>query len=232
MTNLLPLVLVPGLLCTADLFRSQIGALRDHEVMVADTLSDDSIGGMARRLLAAAPDRFVLCGLSMGGYVALEVARTAPERIDRLVLLATSARPDAPEQTATRRRLMRMAEDEGVARVADLLNDRLFGSRAAADRDLRRRSIAMAEAVGTEAFLRQQEAIIARPDQRTVLPAIQIPTTIVVGTEDRIIDPECSREMSAAMPRETLVRLQGVGHMISMEKPDAATEVLRRALGA
>ncbi|WP_206453942.1 alpha/beta hydrolase [Aurantimonas marina] len=128
---------------------------------------------MAERLAEATPDRFFLCGLSMGGCVALEVMRIATERVTDLVLMATSAKPDA-EQTARRRRLVKLAHDKGIAAVADILSDRLLGPNGRTDLELRRRIVMMAEAIGADSFARQQEAIIGRRDQTSLLPHIGV----------------------------------------------------------
>ena len=226
MVNRQPIMLVPGLLCTADLFRAQVEALEPDVVLVAETVSDDSIAAMAERLLAGAPPRFVLCGLSMGGYVALEVALRAPERVAGLLLVATSARPDTPEQTATRRRLVAWAKRQGVGVVADALSPRLLGPSARQDHGLRDRVKAMAEAVGVEAFERQQSAIMRRRDQRPRLARLTMPTTVLVGMEDDIIPVAGSHEMASIIPDARLRTIGGAGHLLSMEAPDAVTAAL------
>lgn len=232
MVNRSTIVLIPGLLCTADLYRSQIGAFPPKAVTIADTVSDASIDAMAERLLASAPPRFVLCGLSMGGYVALEVARRAPARVSGLVLVATSARPDTPEQTVVRRRLMALGRDKGIEAVAEALCPRLLGPDARHDRNLRDRVVAMASAVGTEAFARQQAAIIGRSDQRPTLSRLAMPTRILVGTADEIIPVECSDEMAKAIPLARLTTITAKGHLLSMEAPNALTSALTEILGA
>src|SRR6187402_3054757 len=104
----LPTVLIPGLLCTPRLYAEQIPALwRFGPVTITNHTQDDSMAGIARRILAQAPPRFALIGLSMGGYVAFELQRQAPERVAKLALLATTARPDTPEQTEQRKRQSR-----------------------------------------------------------------------------------------------------------------------------
>lgn len=221
------IVLVPGLLSTEAIYRPQIAALSGATI-VAETRLDDTIEAMAERLLETAPDRFVLCGHSMGGYVALEVIRQAPERVTAMVLVATSARADAPEQSEPRRRLVDLARERGIEAAARLLNAKLFGSvgdRAA----LERLAVDMAVEIGTETFARQQSAIIGRRDQRATLAGIGVPTTVIAGTGDRIIAPERSGEMAAASPRALLQRLEGVGHMVPAEAPAALTEALRAA---
>lgn len=226
MVNRQPVVVVPGLLCTADLFRAQIEALAPDAVLVADTTNDDSIAAMAARLLAEAPPCFVLCGLSMGGYVALEVVRRAPERVSGLVLAATSARPDTPEQSATRRRLVALARRQGIGAVAEALCPRLLGPSARQDGAMRDRVRDMAEAVGIAAFERQQTAIVGRSDQRRMLSRLTIPTTVLVGTADEIIPVACSQEMASAIPHARLRTLDGAGHLLSMEAHDAVTGAL------
>lgn len=131
--NLTQIVMIPGLLCTA-ISRDQIAAAPPDRVLVTDTTSDPTIAAMAERLAEATPDRFFLCGLSMGGCVALEVMRIATERVTDLVLMATSARPDTAEQTAMRRRPVKLAHDKGIAAVADILSDRLLGPNGRTDR--------------------------------------------------------------------------------------------------
>ncbi|MCP3055537.1 alpha/beta fold hydrolase [Aurantimonas marianensis] len=228
--NLTQIVMIPGLLCTDDLYRDQIASIPSDGVLVADTTSDPTITAMAERLVEVAPDRFFLCGLSMGGYVALEVLRIAPERVTALVLMATSAKADTAEQTAMRRRLVKLAHEKGIAAVAEILSDQLLGPSGRTDRRLRQRIAAMAEAIGADVFWRQQEAIIGRRDQTSLVPHIRVPTTLLAGTEDQIISPDRSREMAAVMPAGTLDLLDGVGHMVTMEAPDAASAVIRRHL--
>lgn len=228
--NLPPIVMIPGLLCTEDLYRAQIAALPSGTVYLADTRSADTIPAMAEQLVADAPAHFTLCGLSMGGYVALEVMRLAPERVTSLLLLATSARADTAEQTALRRRLVALAYEKGIAAVAEVLTDRLLGPDGRNDSELCRRIIAMAEAIGIDGFARQQEAIIRRRDQTQLLPRIAVPTTLMAGTADQIIPPACSRNMAAAIPDATFELLEGLGHMLTMEAPKVVSEAVGRLL--
>ena len=224
------IVLVPGLLSTGAIYRSQVAAL-PGSTLIAETRLDDTIETMAERLLDTTPDRFVLCGHSMGGYVALEVMRRAPERVTGLVLVATSARAEAPEQTETRLRLVDLARERGIEAAARLLNAKLFGS--VGDREaLERLAIDMAVEIGAETFARQQAAIIGRRDQRATLRGIRVPTTVIAGTGDRIITPERSEEMASAIPGALLERLDGVGHMVPAEAPDGVTQALRAASDA
>jgi pimeloyl-ACP methyl ester carboxylesterase len=200
------LILVPGLNCTRRLFESQIEALsRSRTVLVADTTQDDSLAGMARRLLLNAPDRFALAGLSMGGYVALEVLRQAPGRVAALALLDTSARPETEAARADREHLIAMAESGRFEEVHAVLWPRLVAGSRSDDRILEAAVLAMMREIGSEAFVRQERAIMARPDSRPDLPAIEIPTLVLVGEEDRLTPPELAREMAEMIEWASLV---------------------------
>jgi pimeloyl-ACP methyl ester carboxylesterase len=217
----LPLVLLPGLLLDARLWQPQIEALGARAApWVADLTRDDSITGMARRVLDEAPaGRFALCGLSMGGYVAMEIMRQAPERVARLALLDTQAIPEIPEATERRRAQMRLARDGKLALVVDaLLPLELYGPQFE-DSRLRELRKAMALSVGTDAFLRQIGAIMGRPDSRATLAAIACPTLVLCGEQDLLTPPARHEEMAAAIRGSTLVVLPGCGHLSTLEKP-------------
>lgn len=229
-----PLVLVPGLLCTEALFAPQIGELaRDGvQVQVADHRRDETIAAIATRLLAEAPPRFALAGLSMGGYIAMEVMRRAPERVTRLMLLDTSARADTAEQTANRRRLIGLAESGKFDQVTPSLFPLFVHEDRQEDAALRQLVMQMAQATGPEAFVRQEKAILAREDSRPSLGNIPCPTTIVVGAGDRLTPPELAREMQGLIPRSRLETVFGAGHLPTVEAPDAVTALMRTWLSA
>lgn len=222
------LVLVPGLLCTADLFRAQIAALdgRGCVVHVADHSSDASVASIAGRILADAPPRFALAGLSMGGYIAFEIMRQAPERVERLALLDTSARPDMPEQSENRRRLVALAEKKGVAVPAREMFAKLVAPSRADDAELLTTFLAMAEATGTGGFARQQTAIAARPDSRPTLAAIRCPTLVLVGAEDQLTPPPLAEEIAQGIPGARLAVIPGAGHLSTLEAPEAVNDAL------
>lgn len=225
--DLIPTVFLPGLLCDATLWRPQVDALRDIVApFVADLTLDDSIAAMARRVLASAPPRFVLIGLSMGGYVALEILRQAPERVTRLALIDTSARSDTPERAA--QRLAGMASLErgrfvGITRsLLDTLvhPDRTSGPVADTLR-------AMAGRVGGAAFLRQQRAILNRRDSSEDLPDIRVPTLIAVGDGDRVTPLRDAHEMAARIPGARLHVFEDCGHLPALEIPEETAALLR-----
>ncbi|HUD31126.1 MAG TPA: alpha/beta fold hydrolase [Novosphingobium sp.] len=221
-----PLVLVPGLTCDAEVWRAQMDGLADVAAMsLADTLRDDSIAGMAERLLDAAPERFALAGFSMGGYVAMEVARRAPGRVTRLALLDTNAGADDAGRMAVRRAAVRTARDRGFEAV-------LRGSlglliHPEADPAIGETVVAMALRVGIERFEAQQAAIIGRPDALPGLAAVRIPALVLVGAEDRTTPPRYSEEIAAAIPGAVLRRIARCGHMAPMEQPEAVNAALR-----
>lgn len=222
-----PLVLVPGLLCTADLFADQIAAFSEgRQVHVADHTSADNLPEIARRILDGAPARFALAGLSMGGYIAFEMLRQAPERIARLALLDTNARADRPDQIKTREVLIGAARSVGVRAVQGMLLRLLVHKERLADRVLTERVLRMADGVGVDAFVRQQRAIMGRPDNRPFLATIQCPTVIVVGQEDALTPVKVSEEMAGLVPAARIEVVPRCGHLSTMECPTAVNSIL------
>ncbi|MBK1658660.1 alpha/beta fold hydrolase [Paracraurococcus ruber] len=227
MPDAVPLLLLPGLLCDARLWQDQVAGLSGLAACrIADTTLDDGLPAMARRALAAAPDRFALCGLSMGGYLAFEILRQAPQRVTRLALLDTSARPDTPEQARRRRGLMALTRTGQFRGVTPRLLPQLVHPDHVAG-PVGQSVMAMAERVGREAFLRQQAAILGRPDSRPDLPGIRVPTLVAVGEADALTPPDLAAEIAAGIPGAVLRRLSGCGHLPPIEMPEAVTALLR-----
>ena len=222
-----PLLFLPGLLCDARLWRDQVTGLADMaDPVVADLTLDSSIPAMAARAVAMLPGRFAMVGLSMGGYVAFEVLRQARARVERLALFDTSARPDTEEAARQRRGLMALTRRGAFRGVTPRLLPRLLHP-AHLGGPLAGEVMAMAERVGREAFLRQQEAILGRPDSRGDLAGIAVPTLVVAGEEDVLTPPELAREIAAGIPGAALRLVPGCGHLPSMEAPEAVTALLR-----
>jgi len=223
----LPMVLIPGLTCSARLYAEQIPALWQFgPVMVADHRRDDSMAAIARRILAAAPPRFALAGLSMGGYIAFEIMRQAPERIAKLALLDTGARGDTPEQTERRKTVIALAKSGRYAEVPDIAFPVYVHRNRHGDAALKRLVRTMAEETGPDAFLRQQQAIIGRPDSRPGLAAIACPTLVLVGEGDEATPPELAREIAAGISGSRLVMIPDSGHLSTLEQPQAVTTAL------
>ena len=227
MQEALPVVLIPGLLCTPRLYLEQLPALWQlGPVTLADHTRDDSMAAIARRLLSQAPPRFALVGLSMGGYVAFEVQRQAPERVAKLVLLDTTARPDLPEQTEQRQKQIEMARNGHFPDIARLLFPRFVAAAHQGDRTLKRIVRTMAEETGPDAFVRQQTAIMHRADSRPGLAAIRCPTLVVVGGQDVLTPPDRAAEIAAAVPGARQLVVPDCGHLSTLEQPDAVTQAL------
>lgn len=233
MPQKIPLVLLPGLLCDAALWRAQVEGLGTLAApTIVDLTRDDSLVGMARRALAEAPPSFALAGLSMGGYVAQEVMRQAPERVTRLALLDTSARADTPEQTARRRGLIEFSEKGEFKGVTPRLLPLLIHPARHEDKPLTDLVMGMAERVGKEAFLRQQKAIMGRPDGREDLRRIACPTLVLCGRQDALTPLALHEEIAGLVAGAKLVVVEDCGHLSTMEKPVTVTAALRQWLTA
>jgi pimeloyl-ACP methyl ester carboxylesterase len=228
-----PLLLIPGLLLTADLWAHASAHLADiADIAVTHEQRDfDSMTAIAQAILARAPARFALAGLSMGGYVALEIMRQAPERVTRLALLDTSARADTPEQSARRRGLIELAQKGRFKGVTPRLLPFLVHPDRRHERPLLERIVKMAGEVGREGFLRQQRAIMGRPDGRADLFDIGCPTLVLCGRQDQLTPPELAAEMAAAIGGARYVLVEHCGHLSPMERPEAVTAALREWLG-
>ena len=226
------LVLLPGLLCDGRLWRHQVENLGDYvRVVVADLTVGGSVPGMARAVLGAVPaGRFALAGLSMGGYVALEVMRVAPGRVSRLALLDTSARADTPEQTAGRRAWMSLAQNGRFDEVPRGLFPGIVHPDRVGDEELASTVFDMAKAVGAAAFVRQEEAIIARPDSRGDLGRISCPTLVLCGREDALTPMHLHEEMADRISNSWLRVVEACGHLSALERPEEVTAALREWL--
>lgn len=227
-----PIVFVPGLLCTEILYAPQLAAFGDRPLMVADHRQHETMQEIAAAILSQAPDRFALIGLSMGGYVTMEIMRQAPERVSRLALLDTSARADAPEQTERRETLVKITRKGQFNRIVPLLHPTLVHSDRIEDETLRAATEEMARDTGADAFLRQQAAIIARPDSRQSLAQVTCPTLVLVGDEDALTPPERAREMHEIVAGSRLEVVPVCGHLSTLERPEAVTAHLREWLEA
>jgi pimeloyl-ACP methyl ester carboxylesterase len=228
----IPLLLLPGLLCDAALYAPEIAALDDIAApIVGDLTRHDSIAGMAAAMLAEMPEYFSLVGLSMGGYVAQEIMRQAPHRVGRLALLDTSARADSDEQHARRHGLVELAGKGHFKGVTPQLLPQLIARGRLTDTALVDTIMAMAERVGHDAFLRQQTAIMGRPDGRADLGRIACPTLVLCGRDDAVTPVALHEEMAAAIPGAELVVVEDCGHLSTIERPEAVNAALRRWLG-
>ncbi|HSS26590.1 MAG TPA: alpha/beta hydrolase [Usitatibacter sp.] len=222
-----PLFFLPGLLEDAQAFAAQIEALGETAACsVADLTASDSIAALAAEALRQAPrGSFCLAGHSMGGYVALEIMRTAPQRVERLALLNTHARPDSEEATANRRRLMALAEKDFPA-VIEALMPKLMTAEHQQDLGLRGTITEMALGVGKEGFARQETAIIGRIDSRPHLAAIRCPTLVVAARHDQLMPVEILQELASGIPRARLEIVEDSGHMSTLEQAGKVADLL------
>jgi pimeloyl-ACP methyl ester carboxylesterase len=225
------LVLVPGLLCDDDLYAAQRAALADvADVVVPDLRPADTIEQMARLVLQAAPERFALAGLSLGGYVVLEVLRLSLSRVTRVALLDTSARPETAAQTARRRALLDLVDDQGLDAGLEALWPTEVAASRVGDAALHERFVQMCHRSGRDVLVRHVEAIMARADSRPDLPRLDLPTLVLCGRQDAITPLDGHQEMAGLAPRARLVVLDDCGHLSTWEQPDAVTVELRRWL--
>ena len=224
----LAVLLIPGLACTAALFAAQIKALKaSHQVIIADHTRHDNMEEIAAGILADAPERFALAGLSMGGYISLEIMRQAPQRVDRLALLDTSARADTPEKTALRQEALELAAAGKYLAVCHSTLDLSIAKSRHQDSALKQAIIDMALDTGVDAWARQTRAIMGRPDSVSILGKIKCPTLVVVGDEDQLTPPDLAAEMAEGIAGAQLEVIADCGHMSSMERPDAVTKLLK-----
>ncbi|MGH6764366.1 MAG: alpha/beta fold hydrolase, partial [Bradyrhizobium sp.] len=192
----------------------------------ANHIRDDNMAAIARRILTEAPPRFALAGHSMGGYIAFEIMRQAPERVAKLALINTQARPDTPEASARRRGMMARAQNGEYHAVLDELFPGFVHSSRRGDASLRQLVHDMGDDVGPAAFIRQQTAVMSRPDSRPTLAAIKCPTLVLTGDEDNTIANSLSVEMADGIAGAKLVILPDCGHLPQPEQPQATAEAL------
>lgn len=223
-----PYLLIPGLNCDARVYAGAAHALWPFgPVTIANHQQGANVKEIAASILASAPGQFGLVGFSMGGYIALEILRQAPERVERLALLDTTARPDSEEATANRRRLIALAQKGKFIEAIEQTFPKSVHAENKDRSDLYAIHRAMSETNGPEVFTRQQEAIIARPDSRGDLARINVPTLILVGDGDQITPPEAAEELHKGIASSRLVIVPRAGHLALLEQPEAVQAALR-----
>ena len=225
------LVLIPGLLCTDILFAPQISALQQEvEIAIAETTGMNSITAMAERVLDEHGGPFILAGLSMGGYVAMEVVRLAPDRVMGLGLLSTAADQDSEKKKKLRTELIRLSSIGKFKGVTPRLLPQFLSPAALQDEALTARVMDMAATVGQVNFALQQTAIMGRRDQREALADYPHPALVLCGMLDVLTPPEKSEEMAGLLPNSELVLLPDIGHLSTLEAPQACIDALRRLI--
>lgn len=221
------LVLLCGLLCDETVWRPVADRLGDVAVPTILSFPDfDSIRAMARHVLDRAPGRVALAGHSMGGRVALEVARRAPERVSRLALLNTGVHPTKAHEAETRGRLVTLAREEGMAALASAWLPPMLGC-GAEDAALVGALTAMIERQTAESFARQIAALLKRPDARPALAGVAVPILLISAARDNWSPVSQHEAMRALAPSARLVAIPEAGHMAPIEAPKAIADALR-----
>lgn len=230
----IPLLLLPGTLCDGRLWQEQRGALAaEAEILVPDLTRQAGIAELAEEVLARAPPRFVLAGFSFGGFVAQAIQARAADRVLALCLLSTGARPFPLAMAQERRTAVARARDMGVGRfLREVMMPSYLHPSRLGRADLVALIASMGESLGADAFARQTEANIARPDGRPCLASVAAPCFIACGEDDRLSPVELHRELAAGVQGSELTIVPDVGHFLPLEAPGATTDILRRALAA
>jgi pimeloyl-ACP methyl ester carboxylesterase len=198
MATSMPIVLVPGLNCSARIYAKQVPHLwRFGPVTIANHTHGDTLQAIAGSILAWAPPRFALVGFSMGGYISFEIMRQAPDRVLRLALLDTSARPDTPAQSERRAERVAMARAGRFSESLELQYPIVVHESRQNDNGLRLQYRTMVEEYGADAFVRHLLASSLRIDSRPYLAAIRCPTLVLVGDSDQLTPPDSAEEMAA-----------------------------------
>ena len=225
------LVFVPGLLCTDALFQPQIDALSaSHSIHIAQTTDCETIDQMVEYMLDSVSGEIIVVGLSMGGYVAQEAARIAPDRISAIALLSTSAQPDDEARKRQRHELIKLSEIGRFKGVTPRLLPRFLSAEALEDEAMCQTVMDMAAEIGQKHFTSQQYAIMARRDQRPYLPSFHKPSLVLCGMADELTPPQLSEEMAGLLPRAELVLLDRIGHLFSLEAPEEVTQAIIRLI--
>ena len=207
-----PLVLLPAMGCDEQLWAQQVIALGDiTHPELGDLTVDATLDAMAARVLAHAPPRFAVAGVSLGGYVALEMIRQAPERVERVALFGTRA---------SLRMRARTLGEQGMLATAPHADPTLTPIISGPVQ-------AMAERVGATVFERQQRALLARPDLADAIRCVRVPTLVAVGEHDRICLPGDARELAASIPGANFRLIRNCGHLAPMERPGQVNALLR-----
>jgi pimeloyl-ACP methyl ester carboxylesterase len=226
------LIFLPGLACDAELFAPQLPALPAQWCASVTTVHTrhTTLPAMAAALLAEHAGPLVLCGASMGGMLAFEVLRQAPQRVRGLALLGTSARPDTPELLELRERAIGHFAQGRLREVLEANVMFAFAPRQQRDVAMVRRYLEMIERAGAAQLIAQNRAIMARPDSRPGLAAIACPTLMLCGQDDALTTPVNAQEIAAAIPNVELHLLPECGHMLTWEAPALVNAHLLRWL--
>ncbi|MCW9034849.1 MAG: alpha/beta hydrolase [Rhodospirillales bacterium] len=224
------LLLIPGLLCDDSLWAEQVKVLEGEvNITIPDHKSHDDMAALAADILSKAPPKFALAGLSMGGYISLEIMRQAPERVSKLALLDTAPYADTEEQTVFRHQMMDEAKKSGKASIMSIFPMMIYEERIE-DQELIDALVAMDENNSVRSYFNQQKAIMSRQNSVPLLSEISCPTLVLCGRYDLLTPLSAHEEMAEKIPGATLVVLEKCGHMSTMERPEEVNQALLKWL--
>jgi pimeloyl-ACP methyl ester carboxylesterase len=223
------LILLPGLAADETMWKAQCAALAEWTPVVTDVhmQGHETVESMAAALLAGHDGDLLLCGASMGGMIAMEAARQAPSRIAGLALLGTTARPETPEMRQLRETAIELF---GKGRAMEVIEANVafaFHADQARDAVLVRSYLDFVERAGAAQLIRQNRALMSRPDARGHLSALRCPTLVMCGDSDQLTPPECSAEIAELVPGAELATVARCGHMLTMEQPAVVNAILK-----
>ena len=227
------LLFLPGLACDAGMWQAQLAVMPRHlSAHVTDVHTrHDTLQAMAASLLAEHTGQLILCGASMGGMLAMEVARLAPQRVRGLALLGTSARLEDAATRALREAAIVLFEQGRMAEVLQANLPFAFDASRAADAELHQAYLAMIERAGAAQLIAQNRAVIARPDALAHIGGIRCPVLVLCGEGDALTPPDRAREIASAIAGAELALLPQCGHMLTMEQPATVSARLLDWLG-
>lgn len=228
-----PIVMVPGLNCSARVYAPQVPALWQFgPVQIADHRRANSMAAIAKHVLDRAPKQFALVGFSMGGYISLEILRQARDRVLKVALVDTAAAADRPDQTEKRLKNIAMTREGKAAEREEALWPLLVHESRLGDDAIRSVVKEMHQETGTEAYINQQTAIMGRADSRPMLKDLKMETLIVVGDSDQLTPPAAAQEMHELIAGSKFDIIPNCGHMSTLERPDRVTKLLVEWLAA
>ena len=221
------LVIISGLLCTDTMFKYQTQALKGlANITFGNHQVGKSIPEIASNILADAPEKFCLSGFSFGGYISFEIMRQAPERVERLALIGTSASLDPSDRTEVRLGQIKLAEEGKFDEVCDILMTRFINEESAKNPDIIKLIRAAMASTGPELFVQQMKNIMGRPDSIPTLATIKCPTIMVVGEDDALAVAAKAKEITLGIEGCELTLIPNSGHLVPLEQPEAVNEIL------
>ena len=226
-----PLLLLPGMMCDDRLFALQVDQFSaDRTVLIPHLTGQENFAGLARQILADAPRRFALGGLSMGGITAMEIMRLAPERVTRLALMDTNHLPDSPEKAAGRERQIKKVLSGGLSDIMQNEMKPNYVAEGPGKEAILDLCMDMAETLGPEVFISHTRALQTRRDQSDILKNISVPTLVMCGREDAFCPVETHELIHSLIPNSKLSIIEGAGHLPVLEQSDMTNDVLQHWL--